>query len=501
MFGPDGRLYIASVTSSAVVSIDPESGEVLSRWGIDEGVNGPDDLAFGPDGSVFWTDIYAGEVGRRTPDGTVSIVGSTGPGANPITFSDDGRLFVAQCFLDDNLFEIDPEGVEEPRLILEELGPLCGFNGMDWGPDGKLYGPRWFKGEVARVDVDRGTLETVASGFGIPASVKFDSQGRLHVLDTQAGEVVRVDVTTGDKEVVGRPGVAKDNMAFNAEDRLFVSSFSDGAIVEVTGPETNREVMKGGISMPGGIAFVPAPGGSGRLLLADSTGLLELDPATGAEVKAFRGGLSSDLGQAHTAHPHGEHLIVSSSRTVSIWDPDADRLVARFEGFEEVTDALSHGNDIIVSEFDTGSVLRFHPDTPDDRTVIASGLAEPAGLAVHGADVYVADRVGTVFQVVEDGETLDTPRMVVTGLAGPEGIAVAEDGALYVIESDAGRVTHVEPATGTTTVVADGLSLRGVERRALEATTAVGYLNGVAVGDGALFVSGFRDNRVYRIDF
>ena len=99
------------------------------------------------------------------------------------------------------------------------------MNGMDWGPDGKLYGPRWFHGEVARIDVDSGDLETVATGFGIPAAVKFDSEGRLHVLDTQVGEVVRVDIVTGEKEVVGRPGVAKDNLAFNADDRLFVSSF------------------------------------------------------------------------------------------------------------------------------------------------------------------------------------------------------------------------------------------------------------------------------------
>ena len=55
---------------------------------------------------------------------------------------------------------------------------------MNWGSGGYLYGPRWFNGEVVRVDVDSGEFTTIADGFGVPAAVKFDSQRRLHVLDT-----------------------------------------------------------------------------------------------------------------------------------------------------------------------------------------------------------------------------------------------------------------------------------------------------------------------------
>ena len=499
MFGPDGRLYVASVASSVVAAVDPQSGAIVECWGPDEGVNGPDDLAFGPDGSLFWTDIVGGHVGRRTPGGTTTVVASPGPGVNPITFSDDGRLFVSQCFLGDQLYEIDPDGVEEPRLIHGELGPGCGLNGMDWGPDGKLYGPRWFRGEVARVDVDTGELETVATDFQIPAAVKFDSLGRLHVLDTQAGEVVRVDIVSGDKEVVGRPEVGRDNLAFDETDRLFVSSFADGSIAEVTGLETIRVVMAGGINSPGGLAYLPSDNASGRLFLADGSALRELDPVSGVEVHVA-GGFSSDIGQVTSAHRHGEHLILSNGAAVSIWDPGVDRLVARFEGFEECIDALSYGDDIIVSEYGTGSVLRFHSASPDDRTTIATGLDEPAGLAVHGNDLYVADRRGTLFQILDDGDIVEPPRPVVGGLAGPEGIAAAEDGTLYVVEEDAGRVTQVNPQTGTATSVADGLALSGPERRALGDSTSVGSLSGVAVGNGTLFVSDYQGNRVYRIE-
>jgi len=500
IIGPDGLIYVASVSSSVIAAINPDSGVVVEEYGPAEGVNGPDDLIFGEDGSMYWTDIASGEVGRRTPDGVTTIVASVGPGANPITFSDDGRLFVSQCFLGTHLFEIDPDGVGEPRLINDELGPGCGLNGMDWGPDGRLYGPRWFRGEVARVNVDTGAVETAASDFQIPASVKFDSQGRLHVLDAQAGEVVRVDLESGEKEVIGRPGLGLDNFAFTPDDRLFVSSFADGSIVEVTGPETNRVVVSGGIVTPGGLAFIPGADGIGRLFVADSGGLLEFNAESGEEVHAVNA-MFSEVGQVMSAHADGNHLVLGSGRTVTIWDPDSDSLVARFEGFNEAIDALSYGGDIVVSEFGSGSVIRFSPDAPDDRTVVVSGLDEPAGLAVHNDDVYVADRTGSVFHILHDGNALGEPHPVVTGLAGPEGISISEDGALFVVEEEAGRVSQIDIENGTSTIVAEGLELLGLERKALEGITSVGYLSAVVVGDNALFVSAYPVNRVYRLDF
>ena len=68
--------------------------------------------------------------------------------------------------------------------------------------------------------------------------------------------------------------------------------------------------------------------------------------------------------------------------------------------------------------------------------MLATGLEAPAGLAVHGGDLYVADRSGTILQVLDDGERIDPPRVVADGLAGPEGIAAGEDGTLYVVEEE-----------------------------------------------------------------
>jgi len=50
-----------------------------------------------------------------------------------------------------------------------------------------------------------------------------------------------------------------------------------------------------------------------------------------------------------------------------------------------------------------------------------------------------------------------TAHLLVTGLQGGSGSTIGPDGALYVTESAAGRITRVDPKTGATTTYASGL--------------------------------------------
>ena len=185
-FDDEDRLHVASVVSRYISIVNTENGEIMKTMGVNEGVEGPDDLTFGPDGSLYYTSILTGEVGRVAPDGNATRQ-FVSPGTNPITFSDDGRLFVALDFQGDGLYELDPELNEPPRLIIKELGWL---NGMDFGPDGYLYGPIWSNGHIVRIDVDKATLEVIVDDLKTPAAVKFDSKGRLHTIDHKTGSVL-----------------------------------------------------------------------------------------------------------------------------------------------------------------------------------------------------------------------------------------------------------------------------------------------------------------------
>ncbi|MEM6701697.1 MAG: hypothetical protein AAF690_03275 [Acidobacteriota bacterium] len=488
MFGPDGRLYQTSVVTPAVAVIDPETGEFLETWGPEQGARGPDDIAFGPDGSAYWTDISIGEVVRRMPDGEWKVIANLGAGVNPITFSDDGRLFVSQCFMDTGLYELDPDGVDPPRSIRDDLGPGCGLNGMDWGPDDKLYGPRWFRGEVVRVDVDSGEMETVADGFQVPAALKFDSQGRLHVLDSLAGEILRVDTESGDKEVVGRATPGLDNIAFDAEDRLFFASFADGFVAEVLSPEENRILSPGGINMPGGIAYR-----DGQLFLADFFALRSLDAATGEITRSERDVIGfSELGSSMSVQLAGEGLILTSwfDNAVRLWDPSTRSLLGKFD-IELPIDALTIEGDVVVSQWAAGQVVRFSPDAPEEREVLLSDLSGAAGLATQAGALYVTDQVAGTLTKVEGGEATT----VATELSGPEGVAVGEDGTVYVVEAEAGRVSAIDGG-GNRKTLAEGLELQVPATGAFPKTM---LFNGIALGDGVLYVSGDRANSLYTV--
>ncbi len=487
-FGPDGLLYLASVVTPAIAAVDPDSGEILELWGQAEGVLSPDDIAFGPDGSAYWTDIAHGSVGRRSPDGTSSVVAALGPGVNPVTVSDDGRLFVSQCFMDDKLYEIDIRDTGDARLISGDLGPGCGLNGMDWNPaDGKLYGPRWFERTVVRLDVDTGEIETVAEGFGVPAAVKFDSRGRLHVLDALRGQVVRVDLDGGGQEVVGtlRPGL--DNLAFDSDDGLFVSSYSDGSVVEVLSPTENRTVIEGGLSMPGGLAFH-----QGRLYVADLFALRGLDPQTGESehtvVEAI--GFSSQ-GSVMSVHSLGDNLLLTSwfDNAVRIWDPSTESLVMAFQAAVPV-DAIGFEGDVVATEYGTGEVVRFSTADPESRTTLASGLDGPAGLAADDGELYVSEfHAGRILKLTPDGGV----EVVAEGLAGPEGLAIA-DGLLYVVEALAGRLISIELETGVVTRVAEGLETHVPATGTFPGTM---LFNGVAIDGDRAYVSGDKINAIY----
>lgn len=150
-FDAQGRLHVASVFGSEVLVMDAETGEVIDSYGRDAGIVSPDDLAFDNNGNLYWTAIITGDVGRRTPDGAVEIIAQLPPGVNPIAISPDGRMVVGLCFLGDGLYEVDPQGIDAPRLIAENLGGGCGFNAFDFGPDGRRDGDRGRNGNRARL--------------------------------------------------------------------------------------------------------------------------------------------------------------------------------------------------------------------------------------------------------------------------------------------------------------------------------------------------------------
>ena len=491
--GGDGSLYVASVLGSELVVIDPDTGQVQKHLGAADGVAGPDDVAFAPDGAFYWTSILTGEVAGFRPDGTRVVAAKLGPGVNPITFSDDGRLFVAQCFFGDKLYEVDPLGVKPARAIREDLGPGCGLNGMDWGPDDRLYGPRWFRGEVVSIDVDTGDMKTVAKGFGVPAAVKFDPAGKLNVLDTQLGKVIRVD---GDQQTVVAeltPGL--DNFAFDAAGRLFVSSFTDGSVVRIDPDGNRKELSPGGMSTPGGVAVIERAG-KPEVIVADLHAVRGFDPANGAATFVARNVLGvSELGSSLSASADGERVILTSwiDNDVRVWEPATQKVIEQHKELGEPVDAVRYAGKLVVSEHAKHRVISIDGD---NVTALAEGLDAPTGLVVRGDELLVADRTrGQILSVAKAGTAVNPPTVVAAELDGPEGIAVVADG-LVVMEAGRGRVTWVgvDGSRKTLGEVSPGSAAGS------EAQPPSLVFNGVAAAaDGTIYVTDEKQRELFKI--
>jgi len=282
-FDKQNRLYAGSVVGMTTYRVDTETGQVETFVGPSQGM--ADDLEFGPDGTLTWTSYLLGKVHAMDTDGKIKVLAEGLMGINSLAFKQDGRLFATQVFLGDALYEIDVEGKNPPRKIMEKMG---GLNGFDFGPDGLLYGPLWFKGVIVKVDVDAGRLETVASGFKIPAAVNFDSAGNLWVVDTALGEVIKVNVNTGDKKVVARVKTSIDNLALDSNDNLYISNMADNGIYQIdTKTGKSRTVVEGKLAVPSGLDVLTVDG-EDILYLADIFAYRTVDGTTGEVIDRAR---------------------------------------------------------------------------------------------------------------------------------------------------------------------------------------------------------------------
>lgn len=452
---PEGDLVVASVIGNEIRWIDSRSGRTLRS----ERVDGPDDVAFSPGGDLYWTSILTGEVAGIDRNGNRVSAGNLGAGVNPLTFSDDGRLFVSQCFFGTHLFEVDPSGQENARVIRDDLGPGCGLNGMDWGPDGRLYGPRWFRGEVVSVDVETGELRLEVAGLGVPAAVKFDSDGVLHVLDTERGQILK-RVDDGELEVLATLAMGLDNFVIGGNGDLFVSSYADGFVIRVSRNGALKELLPGGLSHPGGIAV----GVDGDVLVADVHALRGYSGVDGEARFSQRNmlgvsaiGSITNLSVGSGSEPGLVLLTSWIDNSVRLWDIDAKTEVAAFTDLPQPVAAVVYAGQTVVALHANGSVrtLAQAVDVPGEGAaetvqdsvepeVWARDLPAPTGLAVDGGSLFVSDRVlGQVLEIARDGEPLARPIVVASELDRPEGIAF-DAGALIVLEAGTGRLLRHE---------------------------------------------------------
>jgi sugar lactone lactonase YvrE len=141
------------------------------------------------------------------------------------------------------------------------------------------------------------------------------------------------------------------------------------------------------------------------------------------------------------------------------------------------------------------------------RDSISRGLpAICAGLFITGCDQTTAPRPGqdpaALSPLAAQHRGAPTAVLLASGLEGSEGSAIGPDGALYVAEGVAGRISRVDPRSGAVTTFASGLPASlfgvgggGVVDVAFIGNTAYALVTGVGPDVGGSDVVG-----IYRVD-
>lgn len=489
-----GRLFAGSVAGAALYEVDIAGGN--AKVAIPAPIGMADDIAFASDGTMAWTGFLAGDLYSRKGDAPIKKLASGLPGINSLAFRKDGRLYATTVFLGDTLYEIDVDGVKPPRQIMEKMG---GLNGFEFGPDDKLYGPLWFKGQIAKIDVDKAELTVVADGFKVPAAANFDSKGNLWVVDTALGQLVRVDPKSGTKTMVAQLKPSLDNLAIDDKDRIYVSNMADNGIQEVD-PATGqaKQIIIGKLALPGGIG-VTSENGKDTIHVADVFAYRTVDGMTGEVTEKARmhaDGVTLEYPMSATAK--GNDVILSSwfTGTVQVIDGKTGATRDMLHGFKAPHDAivLADGS-ILVAELGTKSLVRVSGEHGKDRTTLIGGLEGPVGL-VGGSrgEVYVTEAfAGLVSMIDSNGEKT----VVAKELKMPEGIARASDGKLIVAEVGARRLVEIAPESGEITEIATNLPIGLIG--------APGGLpthipTGVATGaSGVIYFSSDVENAIYKV--
>jgi sugar lactone lactonase YvrE len=483
--GPDGRIYIAQVTGSQVSALDIATGdlETISAKGGD--IIAPDDVAFDPTGNLFATEVMDGRVSVREAGGATRVLRDDVPSANGITFH-RGRLFIGECREGGRLMEFDLSG-GPPRILLEDIPSP---NAMEVGPDGLLYFPVMGANEIWRVDPDsNGPCEpqTVATGLGVPDSVKFDADGFIVSTQVATGQVLRIDPRTGTQTVLAQLTPGLDNCTIvgsGSEARLFASNFT-GEITEILGGGATRTTLPGALNWPLDLAV----GADGRIYVADGTYFYVLAPDGSLQTigMLFSPGYPGFLRGLVPSGP-GEFVVTTAGGHVARYRPAANECDYLADGLDQLYGVALAGTEIVAVEQGTGRLLSIGTEGVE---TIAKGLDEPVGVAVTRDGTVLVAETGRVVKVTTSGT-----ETIVDGLQRPQGI-LATDGTLFIVDAGAQAVLAFDLASGARTTIAAGLPVGpppGVQPKPLKGMAPFsgpqGPFAGIASGpDGTLYVS------------
>lgn len=269
----DGSIAVVEMKGESVSRVAPD-GRVSTLGDCGGGPNGSAVGASGEvyvanngglsaEGTGYWhaPRQMDGGVQRVDPDGTVSAIGGPLPGPEPhrpndLCFGPDGTLYVTDSANWEDLPNINtghvvaigPDGVQRQAVEVPAMP-----NGIAFGPDGRLFVTQSLTRKVLVLEMDGGTVGA-ASTFcklpsGMPDGCCFAADGHLYVC-ASIGNTVLVFSPDGElaETIETGKGTQPTNCCIGADGALYVTYALTGQLVAFDLGLTAAPVHRGSIA-------------------------------------------------------------------------------------------------------------------------------------------------------------------------------------------------------------------------------------------------------------
>ncbi len=532
----------------------------------------PENLAIGPSGEIYVTDRLNHRIRKITPDGQVSTIAGTGkpgfkdgPGNQAeffqpvgITVDAKGNIYVADMG-NQRIRKITPDGVVTTiagnPTIDRNRGdlPLGGFAdgpalsaqfnnpaGLALDTAGNLYIADMDNHRIRKL-TPNGQVITIAGGpvpgfrddkgtkalFNQPTSVTVLSDNRILVTDF-GNQLIReiapdgtVSIFTGNPRVDaqgnilggfedGDPMVAQfdgpASIARDQEDNLYIADTNNHRIRKVS-PDGTVSTLAG----DGNIGSNDGDAGTARFFNPDGV-------AVDAKGNVYVADTENNVIRKIT--PDGRVSTVAGRVTVGYQDgPAQQALIFAPEGL-----AFDTKGNLYFADTGNHRIRKLSPDgkvttvagngTPgfQDGPALDAQFNEPTGVAVDDqGNIYVTDRGNhRIRKISPDGQVTtlagsDTPGFadgvgVNARFARPRNLTLAPDGYLYVADTFSQRIRRVNPATGEVVTIAGGGNGAPGFSDGMGSLARFSFPQSLAVGpDGNLYVTDGLNHMIRRV--
>ncbi|HAD09716.1 MAG TPA: gluconolaconase [Porticoccaceae bacterium] len=365
---------------------------------IAENLSGPNALAGGPDGKLYFPLVPEGEIWRADPEtGALEKVTEGLFHPTAAKFTPAGELVSPQAG-NGEVAKIDT--VTGEQTVIAKVRP--GIDNLAFDAEGRLYLSHFVDGGVAEVSMDGSSAERVLAepGWVGPWGIAADASGTCFIVDCLS--LVRLE-PSGERSSVGSP-------------------------LDKSAPRFVRAVAAG---HPGEFLMTTARGDVIRYQFAS-----ERSDMLVAKQGQLKGLCLGDDGLVY--------VVKDDNGSVFTVDSEGG-MTTLVEGLAEPKDVCVHEGVCYISETGAGRVVAV--DSAGTVSPILEGLADPRGLAAMGDELFVLDRGGRKLWSVnlKDGnrattiaENLPTGADCPLDLAG--GLCRGSDGNLLVAADGEGSI-------------------------------------------------------------